>query len=249
MEASAQAAPQPEMGLIARIVGVFFSPGKTFESIARKPGWVIPVILVLAWTVLASSLVTPHLDVDAMVQKQAKVAEKQLGREMTPTEIEQRRTGIAFFVKISPIIATCFVAIVLFLVPGVYQGIAAAWGKAGGYIKTLSVYAHVQFIQILKGILLVAVAMTRDKIDPEQMGTLLKSNAGAFMDPSSNAVLRAILTNIDIFDLWGLVVCSIGLSKVTKLGTKGAAIVVFGVWVLYVLISAGFAGIGAAFGG
>src|SRR5262249_25075628 len=157
---------------------VFFSPGKTFESIARKPAWVIPVLLVLGWTVVASVVVTPHLDSEAIVQKQIKAGEKQLGREMTPGEIEQRRKGIEFFFKISPIIATCFVAIVIFLVPAIYHGAAAAWGKAGGYIKTLSVYAHAQFIQVLKGILLVLVSTTRQKIDPEQMGTLLKSNIG-----------------------------------------------------------------------
>ena len=29
----------PEPGPLARVMGVFFSPTKTFESIARKPGW------------------------------------------------------------------------------------------------------------------------------------------------------------------------------------------------------------------
>jgi len=250
MDAATQEAPRQEIGLFGRIIGVFTAPGKTFESIARKPAWVVPVILVLAWTVVATLIITPRLDPEPIIQKQVKAAEKQLGREMTQDEIAKRRTAMEFFFKISPVIATCFVAILIFMVPAIYHGLAAAWGKAGGYIKTLSVYAHAQFIQVLKGMLLTAIAATRQKIDPEQMGTLLKSNLGAFLDPAnSNAVIRTILTNIDVFDIWGLVVCTIGLSKVTKLGTKGAAIVVFGVWAVYVLVSAGFAGIGAAMGG
>ena len=37
----------PEPGPLARVIGVFFSPAKTFESIARKPGmdWLLPVII------------------------------------------------------------------------------------------------------------------------------------------------------------------------------------------------------------
>src|SRR5690348_3840552 len=33
------------MGQAARLVGVFFSPGKTFADIARRPTWWVPIIV------------------------------------------------------------------------------------------------------------------------------------------------------------------------------------------------------------
>ncbi len=41
------AAPEAQASLspFARVIGVFFSPGKTFEDIVRKPGWVLPLVL------------------------------------------------------------------------------------------------------------------------------------------------------------------------------------------------------------
>src|ERR1044071_7183994 len=41
-------APEPgseRMGTFARIVGVFFEPGKTFSDIGRRPAWFVPLLL------------------------------------------------------------------------------------------------------------------------------------------------------------------------------------------------------------
>jgi hypothetical protein len=240
----------PEPGTLSRMLGVFFSPARTFESIARKPAFLIPVAFILLWTVFAGFIISSHLDSQAIVEKAMKQQEKSAGRELTADERARMTKGTEFFVKLSPVIGLCFVAIVLFLVPGIYHGLAAAWGKATRYTAVLSMYAHVQMIQVVKGVLLVLVTMSKGKVDAASMGTLLKSNIGSFLDPeTSNAALRAILTNVDLFDLWSLILCVIGLSKVTKLTTKQAAFVVIGVWLAYVLVSAGFAAMGAAFGG
>src|SRR5258708_20020606 len=39
------AEPQPAISPIGRIFGIFFSPKATFEDIVRKPGWLLPVII------------------------------------------------------------------------------------------------------------------------------------------------------------------------------------------------------------
>src|SRR5258706_14815649 len=36
---------QPAISPIGRIFGIFFSPKATFEDIVRKPGWLLPVII------------------------------------------------------------------------------------------------------------------------------------------------------------------------------------------------------------
>jgi hypothetical protein len=39
------AEPQASVSPFGRIIGVFFSPKATFEDIARKPSWLLPVLI------------------------------------------------------------------------------------------------------------------------------------------------------------------------------------------------------------
>src|SRR5256885_1216958 len=39
--------PEPKPNPFARMVGALFSPNETFASIARKPDWVVPLVLLL----------------------------------------------------------------------------------------------------------------------------------------------------------------------------------------------------------
>src|SRR5579862_2534213 len=41
---------QPHMSELGRLAGVFFSPGKTFAEIARRPRWWVPVLVAAIFT-------------------------------------------------------------------------------------------------------------------------------------------------------------------------------------------------------
>ncbi len=242
--------PEGEPGALSRIVGVFFSPANTFESIARRPGWVLPVVLLLIWAAAVGLIVTPRLDVDAMVDKQIERIESRGGTTLDEAQKDSMRAGMGGFVKWSWVIGVVFLGAALFLVPALYHGAAAAAGKAGRYTAVLSAYAHVQFVQILKGCLLLAVVLPRGKVDPEAMQHLVKSNVGAFMDPETTSKpLLAFLASFDLIDFWAIGLAILALTRVTRLKTATAAAVVLGVWGAWVLISTGFAALGAAFGG
>ncbi len=239
-----------EPGAVARLVGVFFSPARIFESIARKPGWVVPFAALAVCGLVGGLLIAPRLDVDALVQKQIAAAEKQ-GRTVTAEQMEPMRKGMEFFIKkLSPLIGPVYWAVLVFMVPGIYHGLSVFLGKSGKYMAVVSAYAHVQMVQLVKAVLTVAVALPRERIDPEEMGRLLKSNVGAFLDPEGTpAGVRALLANVDVFDLWGLALCILALTRVTRLGQGPAAGVVLGVWAVWVAGSAALAALGAAVGG
>src|SRR5436309_185180 len=80
----------PEPGAFARLSGVLFSPGKTFESIARKPGWdwLVPVVLLMGLALLAGVFINPKLDTDTAVKDTMKRI------EANPNIPESRRKEI-----------------------------------------------------------------------------------------------------------------------------------------------------------
>lgn len=248
--------PPGEMGPLARLVGVFTAPGKTFASIARYPGrdWLLPAGLFLAVSLLATVMVTPKLDVNGAVERfTQKMEERQpdMGAEQRAQMETQVRKQYEMGTK-GPFrfIGVFFVAIPMLLVPLFYHGIAAAFGKQTTYSRVLTGYAFVQSVQIVKSLLFLVIASTKKTIQFDEMTTVVKSNLAAFLDPENTpAFLRAVAGNIDVFEIWALVLGTMALSRVTKFKVGGAAAVVGGIWILYVLVTSGFAAVGAAFGG
>src|SRR5258705_1361748 len=85
----------PELGVVARLTGVFFSPAQAFASIARKPGWnwLVPVVLMMVASFIAQSVLLPKMDVDEAIKTQMKIVDK-MSKGSIPdekrAEIEQK---------------------------------------------------------------------------------------------------------------------------------------------------------------
>ncbi len=245
-----------EMGAVSRLFNVYFSPAKTFESIGRKRGWdwLVPVVILIALSILGALIISPKLDVDDAVRMQMQRIEK-MRPGMTDEDRakieEASRKGMKSMTS-GPwrFITAMFVPIMIFFVPLLYHGIAMAWGKATGYLTVVAAYAYVQMVQVLKGILMIAVAAPRKSIGIMEINSLLKSNLGAFMNPeTASRPLLTLASNVDIFEIWAIVVGAIALSRVTRLSLKGATFTVVGLWALWVCVQLAGAVIGAAFGG
>lgn len=254
-----QGSTAPEMGVVARLTGVLFSPAKTFESIARKPGWdwLVPVVLVMAAFFVSQSATVTKIDVDGAVKAQMKFVDKMAKGNLTEAkraEIEeQTRAGIEK--GKSPVrraLNTLFVFIPVFFVPLVYFGITAAFGKKAKYLTVVAGYAYTQVIQVFPQLLTAVVAWPLKTLDAQdvQFARVLKSNVGAFLDfeTTSKAVL-ALASSVDVFDIWAFFVGSIALSKTTKLTPGGARWAVGGVWGVYILIKMALGGVLSAFMG
>ena len=249
----------PEPGPLARVMGVFFSPGKTFESIARKPGWdwLVPVVLIMVGSFLAQSVMLPKMDVDDAVKTQMKFIDK-MAKGSIPeekrTEIEQKtRDGMeAANRPVRRVLNTLFIFIPILLVPLIYHGLAAAFNAKTTYFKVLCGYAYTWSLYLVPLVLSALVAMPRDRLDATdiQFQRVLKSNVAAFLDfDTTSKVLLAILSSVDIFDIWAFFVGAIALSKTTRLSSSSAKYVVGGVWLAYILLKVCFGAMYAAFMG
>lgn len=239
MEQTEGAPTGPEMGAFARVVNVFFSPGKTFESIARKPTFVIPLVLVVLSAGLAGFAITSKLDTDAVVEQSIQQAEEQQGRELTEEERDRTEKVIRFMLPIQGGVIALFSVLAVLLVPSLYHLIAMASGKATRWAAVFSAYLHVQMIHVLKGLAFTGVAFGQSgEIDQQGLQQLLKSNVGAFLDPeTTNRAALAFLSQVDIFEIWALIVGVIALTKVTRFKTGGAVAVVGGLWILWVVLT------------
>jgi len=237
MEQTEGAPTGTEMGAVARVINVFFSPGKTFESIARKPGFFLPILLLLVVTVGGGFLVVPKLDGGKIVDMQIDRMEEQ-GRTIGDEERETMEKVIGVTTRLQPVIGAVFLVIMVLVVPSIYHGIATAAGKATSWKAVFGAYSHVQMVQLIKGLLMLFVMLPRKSIDPTRIQGLLKSNVGAFLDPeTTNRVAMAFLSQIDVFEIWAVILGTIALTKVTRFKTGAAVAIVGGLWLLWVVVT------------
>jgi len=245
-ESTEASAGGPELTPVQRVIGVFTAPSRTFESIARKPGWdwLLPVALVMIGFFIVQSVANPRIDVDAAVKNQMKFVDKMAKGNMTEaqrTKIEED-TRAGYEKAKSPVrraLTSFAVFIPVFFVPLIYHALAAAFGTKTKYMKVVAGYAYTQVIQVIPLLLTAVVAWPKETLDaPDvQFGRVLKSNLAAFMDwDTTNKALLGLLSSVDVFDIWLFVVGSIALSKTTRFSKGAARMVVAGVWAAYILL-------------
>jgi hypothetical protein len=258
-EATGGAPSGPELGTLARLTGVFFSPGKTFESIARKPGWdwLVPVVLLMTAFFVSQSATMPKVDVDDAVKTQMKFVDKMSGGNMDAKKreeiVEQTRLGMEK--QKSPVrrgLNTLFIFIPVLIVPLIYHGLASAFGTKTKYMTVVAGYAYTQIIQVIPALLTAAVAWPQESFNLTdiQYARVLKSNLGAFLDfDTTNKAILAVASSVDVFDIWAFFIGSIALSKTTRFSPRGAKYVVGGVWAAYILLKMCLGGLYSAFTG
>jgi hypothetical protein len=145
--AVAPEAPHPQsMNAFARVVGAIFSPRATFQDIARKPGWLLPILILVIMNLAVIGVFTQHVGWRAFIEKQdlqSRRAQQQMA-QLTP---EKKQQLIDMQVKTAPIFGYVFgvigVPIVFAIIGAVFMGMFNATASAALDFKTsFSIAAH-----------------------------------------------------------------------------------------------------------
>lgn len=243
-QAPAQSAPS--VSSIGRVFGALFNPKPTFESIAQKPSWVLPLLLLVVMSVAVVAIFGQRVGWRSFMEKQDASnsrTQKQM-EQMTPAQREQM---IETQTKVAPIFS--YVAVVLATVLGAVVAAAVLLGVFNlmggtkiGFSASLGIVSHSWMPYIISGILGIIVLYIKDPstVDLEH---LVASNPGALLADGSPKWLVSLLTSLDIFTLWALVLQGVGFSATNpkKLSFGKAFGTILVVWIIFVLVKVGFA--------
>lgn len=237
-------APQ-SMGAFARVVGALFSPRATFEDIARKPGWLLPVVILIVLNLVVIGVFSSHIGWRAFMEKQdlqSRSAQQRMA-QMTP---QQQQHMLDVQVKVAPIFGYAAgvigVPIVFLIIGAVFMGIFNATASAALDFKTsFSIAAHAWMPFSLLGLLGILVMYLKPP-DTVNIQNLVASNVGALLSNSAPMWLQTICSSLDIFSFWviGLLAFGYSVARPKKL-TMGTTLTwVIGAWVVFVLVRTGF---------
>lgn len=231
-------APGPAVSAPGRVVGTFFSPVSTFESIAAKPGFVLPLLLWTAASLLVTAFLLPRIDFDRMIRSSIEKRGQSVPEERIQAIVSQQK-------RMAPVLYNAIGAVsptlICLLVALVFWASFKAFGWDFTFRQGVAVTAHAFLPGVLGAFVLVAVVAQKESVDPQAMGDLLRSNLGFLVEKQSSPALHAILQSLDIFSLWTLVLLAIGYAAAGRVSRKASAGVVFTIWALFVLGKAGLA--------
>lgn len=226
---------QAQMSEVSTLLNIFMEPGRTFEDLRRKPRFLLGLILI---AVLASA------SVFALYQKVGedgvrRAVNEQLDRSpQTANMPAEQRQGIVnlnlTIQKYMPLLVLLIVAIFVFVIGLFYFLGAKAFGGDGGFMHGVSVVVYSSIPPAVFGAIasfIVLAIKSADEIDlsAAQRGGLVQANPSIFIDGKAQPVLAAILSSIDVFQIWGWILAAIGLRITNRLssGSAWAIVIIF----------------------
>src|SRR5258708_25972397 len=217
----------------ARIIGVFFSPKSTFEDIAQRPSWILPVILMTVLGGMVAFVMNQKVDWRDVATKRIEESSRSanLSAEQKSQQIEMSAKispGIAYgFGMAWPILQALIVGSVLLLAYNVLGGGDTKFGAAMG------ITAHAYFPWILYSMLFGLILYLKAP-GTVALENPISTNVGAFLPESTPKALMSLGKSIDVFTVWTLLLISIGFTATNpkKLRGKGLTIVI-PVWPAY----------------
>ncbi len=237
MSEAATAAPARGEGFgsgIGRLLGVFVSPVRTFASIAARPTWLLPVAVTAALSLPVSELILSKTDWSAVVG--AQIARS--GRRLPEAQIDQAVQRAQSLTWLWDVIAVAGPIVVLFIVGAVLWGACNAFAWEVKFRQSLGVVAHAFLPGVLTALGLMVALWNRPTVDPRKVGDVLPTNLGHFA-PGADPVTHGLLSSIDLFSFWSMALIVLGLSAAAKAPRGRVAVLVVGLWALYVLGKAG----------
>lgn len=224
-----------------RVGDVFVAPAKTFHDIKLgNRGWWLPFLILLFFSYLLFAAVTMKIGWQQVAQNNIAMSPKQAQR-MDQLNPAQRATAM----KIAGTVTEIFLAAspVLILI-GTGLVSLVLWGTInfvfGGKSTYPEIFAANMYAMLPRAIVpLMATIAIFAGLAPEafNISNMAATNVAYFLSvQDTNKALYALLSQIDILNIWAAVLLSIGVAKIAGKGRGAGFVTVFGWWAVWVLI-------------
>lgn len=220
--------PGPKPNPVQRVIGVLFSPDATMASIAKRPDWVLPLVLILISSFLVGIIVAQHVDFGAAVREQM-----EQNKNITQEQMDKGVKMGVIIGKVATYLAPVFGIIWLLVIAGVLLLAVRLFGGEGDYKQAFSVTCYASIPGIIKAVALLIIVLAKGGIIPPQtLATLVRSNLGFLADYKASPMAFALLSSVDLFSIWFVVLLILGFAYVSRLSKAKTAVIVVSLWIV-----------------
>ena len=233
---------QASVSPFGRVIGVLFSPGKTFEDIVRKPSWITPVLVSTLLSIIAVVALNQRMNwrdyIVQQIEKTPRGAQLSADQKQQQAEVGAKFT-VAIVYAAGLLVPVCFALLVGLVMMGAYNLLAGAGAR---FSTAFSIVAHAGLVGIVSTPLFLLVLFLKPfgTIDPDNP---VVTNVAALLPDESAKWLVALCKSFDIFTIWILILIAIGFAAVNPRKLKGAKpfVIAFSVWAVFVVCRVGWA--------
>lgn len=240
MAARAVATPPelPPLSEPQRLVDTFIAPSKTFTDLRRNASWWAPFLLIAIVSVLFIYVVDQKVGFPKVSENLLQMQPKQAERiENLPAD--KREAAMRMQVTVTRIISYAvpgFALIVYAIVAAILFGtVKLGAGAEVEYKAMFALVVYTRLPELLRVLLSMVSLLAGVSTDAFNLQNPVATNPGYFIEPGGSAVLRALLTPLDVITIWTLILLAIGISCISKVKRGAAFGIVFGWYALFVL--------------
>jgi len=215
------AEPQAAITPVGRIIGVFFSPQSTFEDIVRKPNWLHPMALILVMSLVAIIALNSHFNwrdyISQQIEKSPRAAQLSAEAKEQQVEVSAKFSPIVAYV-FGLLIPICGILVIALVLWGAFSIMA---GVGTNYKTALAIVSHaVVPTSVISTILFVTVLFLKP-VGMFDLDNPIATNVAALLSDDASKWLIALGKNLDLLELWKLLLLSIGFAAVSPKKTQG----------------------------
>ena len=232
-----------QMSEPARLAGVFFSPGKAFADIARRPRWWIPVILSAILSTIFLNAFTQRVGWESVIRPA--IERSQNAQNMPAAQREQlirTAAGLYKYVGYGSILISL---LSVFIIAVILMFLFDTMMSAGVGLKRMMAIVAYAFLPMMIYTALSMVVLYLKDPDEFNLQNPLMFNVGAYLSTDAPAALRSLGSSIDLFSLWVVVLLAIGVSAAAHKISFGKALAGIALpWALYICLKTAAAAAG-----
>ena len=227
-----------------RLIDTFIAPSKTFTDLRRNASWWGPYLIIVITSISFIYVVDQKVGFPKVVENAIQLQPKTADR-IDRMPADQKQKVLQQQATVTKVISYC-IPIVALIIYALVAGVLFATLKfaVSADIKYSTLYALIVYTrlpQIFIALLGILSLLAGGSSDGFNLENAVATNPGYFIGPDGSAVLRALLTPLDVLSLWSLILTAIGITCISKVKRGTAFAVVFGWFVFYVIVKVGFA--------
>jgi hypothetical protein len=240
----ASPAPTPEPTPLsegARILDTFIAPSKTFTDLRRNASWWAPFLLMVivstVFVYVAGQKIGFRKIMENQMQAQPKTQE-QLDKLPADQREERLEKGAKLTQTISYVFPVITLVVWLIIAGLMFATFKFAAGANVSFKVSLAIVVYAGLAMLVKTLLALLSLVAGVSPDSFSFQNPLASNPGYFMNPADSPFLYSVLSSVDVFLIWTLVLTAIGFTCVSKVKKGTAFVIVFGWWAVLTIGSA-----------
>ncbi len=240
IEAGGTGTPQSSGGLsqLERVADAYVAPTKTFSDIRRNATWWLPFLMGLVVSLLFVYAVDRQIGFAQVAQANIDRSASAQQRMSSLPDAQRERTmqTIARTTRVIsygyPLVGLIFALIAAAILMGSFN---FGLGARAAFQQYLAVWFYAGLPFLLKYILAAIAIFLGVGATQFDMRNPVGTNLGWYLSSETPIWLRTILSSVDIFTIWVVVLLVLGCAIVSGVKRSQAAAIVIGWWLLIIL--------------